>query len=233
MSNTTRTSYKSIGRGLLADIRSVQARVQRAKNNTNLSNNNKTSILTTLDSISNTIDDTREKFLNEANALLAKGVRTNNISNSNLKKSVTNNISNSNIKKSVTNNISNSNLKNNVSSPFITKKLQMNKTKIPKIMEMDAIMNKISGAQWKAAARIQKNSNRAKNEREKAVAKKRNATFSSINAKVAQLKNRVGNNNRVVSTDDKTLPTLNANMAAKQARQDAARQDAARRKKII
>lgn len=209
MSNTTRVSYKSIGRMLLDDIKSVQADIQRVRNSSNLTNTNKTNILTKLERISTTINKTRGRFMTDSNALLAKGVSTANI---------------------------NKNVKSIVSSGFLTKKLQMNKTKIPKIMEMDAIMNKIDAAQWKAAERIQNETNAKKIQQEKnnatkreteqakqraknaAAAKKaamiRDATFNSMNTQLTQLKNRVGNNNRVVTTSDNTLNTLNARMAA-------------------
>lgn len=209
MSNTTRVSYKSIGRKLLDDIKSVQADIQRVRNSSNLTNTNKTNILTKLERISKTVEETRVRFMKDSNALLAKGVSTANI---------------------------NKNVKPIVSSGFLTKKLQMNKTKIPKIMEMDAIMNKINAAQWKAAERIQNETNAKKIQQEKnnatkreteqakqraknaAAAKKaamkRDATFNSMNTQLTQLKNRVGNNNRVVTTSDNTLNTLNARMAA-------------------
>lgn len=190
MSNTTRVSYKSIGRKLLDDIKSVQADIQRMRNSSNLTNTNKTNILTKLDRISRTVEETRERFMKDSNALLAKGVSTANI---------------------------NKNLKSIVSSGFLTKKLQMNKTKIPKIMDMDAIMNNINAAQRKVAdANKARNNQRIKSDADAAArnaATKRNAAFRSMNTQLTQLKNKVGNNNRVVTTSDNTLKTLDARMA--------------------
>jgi len=149
------------------------------------------------------VDETRERFMKEANELLATGVSKNNM------------------------NVNNKNLASIVSHGLLTKKLQMNQTKIPKIMQMDAIMNKIRTARRKADQRIQTETNEAikKNALKKAARNgaaarnaktKRNATFSSISKQVAQLKNQVGNNNNsnvINISSPNTLNALNARIA--------------------